>query len=386
MPRIKLSEFRAKQLVSTALGLDYQGWEVTEGVAPRSLSGNRFVVKVDQAVKQRFKRGLLKLNVAKKDLNPVIKELSQSGYSSFIIEPFQSHTDDSERYISFSRERQGILVRYSQQGGVDIEAHPESITEELFDDANIAQLANSTGFSDHQLAALRQLLDTQHISFLEINPYLAKGSQISLLDVAIEVDSTASLLVDGWTDHDIRSAAIHTTPEEEAVRALDSESPASFNLEVIDPNGSIFLLLSGGGASIVVADEFYARGFGKKLANYGEYSGNPNQYEAKHYTDQVLSLLLKSTAPQKVLFIGGAVANFTDIKATFSGIINSLRQHKAELRKQAVNVYVRRGGPNQRVGLGLMEAELADMNLLGAVNDPSTSIPAAVDQVLKGFK
>src|SRR5207302_6008598 len=129
------------------------------------------------------------------------------------------------------------------------------------------------------------------------------------------------------------------------VQELNKKSQASFSLEVLNREGSIFLLLSGGGASVVVADEIYNAGRGNELANYGEYSGAPNREETYLYTQQLLKLLLNSSAAGKTLIIGGGVANFTDVRITFEGIIDALREVESQLRKQHVQVYVRRGGP-----------------------------------------
>ena len=105
--------------------------------------------------------------------------------------------------------------------------------------------------------------------------------------------------------------------EELTVQELSDNSQASFSLERINADGSIWLLLSGGGASVVVADEVHNLGFGKQLGNYGEYSGNPNTEETRLYTEQVIKLMLKSKAQHKVLIIGGGVANFTDVRTDF---------------------------------------------------------------------
>jgi len=94
------------------------------------------------------------------------------------------------------------------------------------------------------------------------------------------------------------------TEEEENILTLSQKSQAAFKFDFLNPNGSVFMLLSGGGASIVLADEVANQGFGKELANYGEYSGNPNEEETFIYTKNLLSLLLKSKAPKKVLIIG----------------------------------------------------------------------------------
>ena len=387
MPRRKISEYRAKNIVNDLLESTYTGWSVLDGKIPSTLTGKTFVVKVDQAVKQRFKRGLIYLDVAKKDIQGSITALNEKGYDSILVEPYLLHDGEGERYISLRRERDGVLVSYSKQGGVEIEAHSDSIKTDRYENFDIAELSRGTGFSVDQLIALRRAFDDLYLSFLEINPYVIdENGAVHILDVAIEVDSAAELLVDGWDKSDVRTPASKPTQEEIAVRKLDDESPASFSLEQINPDGGIFLLLSGGGASVVIADEIFTLGYGNQLANYGEYSGNPNEHEAELYANQVFSLLHNSKAPEKVVFIGGAVANFTDIQSTFKGIIGALRTNEAQLVKAKAKFYVRRGGPRQTQGLKMIKAELDRMGLLGGVYGPSVSIPEAVASLVSGVK
>jgi ATP citrate (pro-S)-lyase len=50
-----------------------------------------------------------------------------------------------------------------------------------------------------------------------------------------------------------------------------------------------------------------------------------------------------------VLIIGGGIANFTDVAATFHGIIDALKEFRDVLVKHRVSIWVRRGGPNCQV-------------------------------------
>jgi ATP-citrate lyase beta-subunit len=93
--------------------------------------------------------------------------------------------------------------------------------------------------------------------------------------------------------------------------------------------------------------------------------------------------LLASKAPKKVLLIGGAVANFTDIANTFSGVIQAIDAKAAELKKQGVKIFVRRGGPRQEIGLAKIEAALRQHGLLGAVYDPSRALTAVVAEAVE---
>ncbi len=225
-----------------------------------------------------------------------------------------------------------------------------------------------------------------HFTFLEINPYIVTKDGVALLDLAIEVDDAARSHVVSWTGDDIREPKRTSYPEEETVHTLDKGSVASFNLSVINPKGSIFLLLSGGGASVVIADEVHNQGLGNELANYGEYSGNPQAHEAQKYTSEVLKLLLASPASKKVLFIGGAVANFTDIATTFAGVIAAIDENAKQLAEHNVKIYVRRGGPRQEIGLENIRRALEAHGLLGGVYDPSTTISDALGAALEGLR
>lgn len=391
MPRRKLSEYRSKRIVHEALGLPYVGWDITAEDASLGLkevtAGKKYVVKVDQAIKGRFKRGLVALDVPKVGLAAQIKHYVGEGYEHFIVEPYIQHDGGAERYLSMTHGRDGLFLSYSAKGGVDIEANPESITKvEIDGKTDWKMLSEKTVLTEQQLRTLVETYKKNHFTFLEINPYLAGEGDLKLLDLAVEADDAGMEHAPGWRKEDIRAPKKTVYPQETVVEELDDGSMASFNLSVINPEGAIFLLLSGGGASIVVADEIYNRGFGKELANYGEYSGNPQAHEAQKYTGEVLKLLLDSPAPKKVLFIGGAVANFTDIATTFSGVIAALRERAGELKKHNVKVYVRRGGPRQEIGLENMRRALEELGILGGVYSPATTITDALTEALEGLK
>ena len=389
MPRRKLSEYRAKMLVSESLGLSYTGWSISEKGGLSQVSGSRsYVLKVDQAEKKRFKNGLVLLDLTKKELASGLEQLQGRGYQYFIVEPYVRHEQSDERYISLGYDKHHFYLSYSSMGGVDIEENSDTVhTVMLGSGTDWSRLAAETGFSEEQLQNLFDMFTKGHFTFLEINPYITTDEGVCVMDAAIEVDDAGAFFTDSWSGDDLRSPRVaERTSSEDMVALLDEKSPASFNLSVLNPNGSIFLLLSGGGASVVVADEIHNRGLGSEVANYGEYSGNPTEDETHVYTSAVLELLINSSAKKKVLFVGGAVANFTDIANTFAGVIRALEERAEKLQEQDVRVYVRRGGPRQEIGLARIRQVLDKYKLLGGVYDPSTSIHDAVDFVIQEVK
>jgi len=67
----------------------------------------------------------------------------------------------------------------------------------------------------------------------------------------------------------------------------------------------------------------------------------------------MLELYLIATADpdgrKRALLIGGGIANFTDVAATFNGIIRALKERE-KLKASRMHIYVRRGGPNYQSG------------------------------------
>lgn len=103
--------------------------------------------------------------------------------------------------------------------------------------------------------------------------------------------------------------------EEAYIAELDAKTGASLKLTVLNASGRIWTLVAGGGASVVYADAIASAGFANELANYGEYSGAPTETQTYHYARTVLDLMLRAPIyPEgKVLFIGGGIANFTNV-------------------------------------------------------------------------
>ncbi len=188
-------------------------------------------------------------------------------------------------------------------------------------------------------------------SYLEINPLVvipdAKGTSadVHFLDLAAKLDQTAefecgvkwaiarsatalglagaTLTSDGKVTIDAGPPMDFPAPfgreltkEEAYIAELDAKTGASLKLTVLNPSGRIWTLVAGGGASVVYADAIASVGFSNELANYGEYSGAPTETQTYHYARTVLDLMLRSPIrPEgKVLFIGGGIANFTNVR------------------------------------------------------------------------
>jgi ATP citrate lyase citrate-binding len=80
--------------------------------------------------------------------------------------------------------------------------------------------------------------------------------------------------------------------------------------------------------------------------------------------------------------IGGGVANFTDVRQTFHGVVRALTEARDDLRAQGVRVFVRRGGPFEVEGLAAMWAFLEHEGLLGYVAGPDLVLSDIVTKAL----
>ena len=380
MSRIKISEYAAKKMI---IGDSYRGVALT---GREKFPRGTFVVKVDQGVKKRMKQGLLAVGVNAESARKKIAGWRGKGYSRFLAEPLFVHEAHEERYLSLERVRDGIRILYARKGGIEIEAHPEEVSQYLVRSATEGEeVAVQMGIPVEFLTHLIRVFTAEHMAFLELNPLVVRGDVCVPLDAAALVDSAGAHFPVSWGSDDIINEK--TTHEAEArVRDLASTTPASLKLNVLNPDGALFFLLSGGGGSIVIADEAELEGVGRLIGNYGEYSGGPTREETYLYAREVIALMLASKAKRKALVIAGGVANFTDVQKTFAGIIDALKEKVTELRANGVRVFVRRGGPNERAGLAQMHDFLETERLLGSVAGSDAVITAAIDDAIAYIK
>ena len=82
------------------------------------------------------------------------------------------------------------------------------------------------------------------------------------------------------------------------------------------------------------------------------------------------------------LFIGGGIANFTNVADTFKGLIRAIRQNKLKLKENNTKIFVRRGGPNHLEGLRLMRELGGQIDLPIHVYGPETHMTSIVAMAL----
>ena len=347
MARRKIREYDAKQLLAEHLSKDgisieWKGILVSPDTDLAALPKHypwllteSLVVKPDQLFGKRGKLGLISVNCsfekAKEFINTHRTTKTSIGKATdklthFLIEPFVHH--EKEYYLSFTSERDGTSIYFSTQGGIEVEENwnkvkkcfiptlespAEKTIKELLNEVPLKQKNNISSF----ITAVLKFYQNLDFTYLEFNPFtIDEHNHIHILDTVAQVDDCAAFQhTKEWKNLNFPKAfGQKSFQEEEFIESIDKESGASLKLTILNQNGRIWNILSGGGASIIYLDTIANLEKQDEIANYGEYSGNPTTEESYQYAKTIVDLMTREHHPQgKILIIGGAIANFTDV-------------------------------------------------------------------------
>lgn len=327
------------------------------------LATTPLVVKPDQLIKRRGKAGLVGINldwaqvqqwIAERMQKEIQVESTSGELDHFIVEPFVPHSQADEYYICIQSDREGEEILFYSQGGVDVGDvdHKASrlhvdIDDDSLSPSSILSSNLLAGVPEHRLESLSGFVLTLfkvyrmlNFTYMEINPIVyTDDGKIVPLDLAAKIDETAAFLNSSQWGHLDFPAPFGRKefPEEAYIRELDSKTGASLKLTILNHTGRIWTMVAGGGASVVYADTISDLGFGHELANYGEYSGAPSTEHTYEYAKTLIRLMTREKDPRgKIFIIGGGIANFTDVAATFSGLIKAIKSFSEELKTHHV--------------------------------------------------
>jgi ATP-citrate lyase beta-subunit len=366
----------------------------------------RLVAKPDQLFGKRGKHGLVCLDADwKKAWDWICERMHKTvtvgkttgELTHFLIEPFTPHRPDEEIYVAIKTEADYDAIFVSAQGGIHVEENWDQVLETRVPVGARAEAAalklpelgaRRAAVAEFVCALHRFFAETGFV-YLEINPFTFAGDDIVPLDLVAKVDDTAAFECrKQWGELEFPAAfGVHETKEELFIKGLDAKSGSSLKLTVLNPEGRVWLMVAGGGASVIYTDTVCDLGFASELANYGEYSGNPTTEETYLYARTILDLMTRKADPKgKVLLIGGGIANFTDVAKTFTGIIKALEEYQERLVAGRVRIFVRRGGPNYKEGLERMRRLGAKLGVPVAVYGPETHMTKIVPMALQGGK
>ncbi|KAG0153682.1 hypothetical protein PDIDSM_2336 [Penicillium digitatum] len=405
--------------------------------------GAKFVAQPDQLIKRRGKSGLLALNktwtearewIEARATKDVQVETVTGVLRQFLVEPFVPHPQETEYYININSVREGDWILFTHEGGVDV-GDVDAKAEKLLIPVNLKQYPSNEEIAATLLSKVPKgvhnvlvdfisrlyavYVDCQ-FTYLEINPLVVipnadATSRCHFLDLAAKLDQTAEFecgtkwavarspaalgspalaTTDGKVNVDAGRRwssppfGRELTKEEKFISDMDAKTGASLKLTVLNASGRVWTLVAGGVASVVYADAIASAGFVSELANYGEYSGAPTETQTFNYARTVLDLMLRApTHPEgKVLFIGGGIANFTNVASTFKGVIRAIREVATVLNEHKVQIWVRRAGPNYQEGLKNIKSVGIELGLDMHVYGPEMHVSGIVPLALQGKK
>lgn len=416
-----IREFDAKRMLAEQLGrlsggrIEFHG-KVALATPATSMSQlgkdhpwlktDRLVVKPDQLFGKRGKNGLVFIGKDKKgatfaEAETWINERMEreatlhSGITGqlthFLIEPFTPH--DTEYYVAFTGTPEGDTIHFSTAGGVDVEENHDKLLCRTIGinvdltEADLRAFAESAPEADretlmHTVKALFAFYRKLHFGMLEINPFAISGNQFIALDAVARLDSTADFVCkEEWGTVEFPASFGQTSkPSEAYIAELDAKTGSSLKLTILNPKGRIWTMVAGGGASVIYADTVVDLGFGNELANYGEYSGDPSREFTREYAKTIMKEMTENNG--KVLLIGGGIANFTDVAKTFDGIIDALEEYATALRAKGVRIFVRRGGPNYKLGLSRIREAATRLGLNMEVYGPEEHMTRIVREAV----
>jgi len=362
------------------------------GQANEWLKKSKLVVKAHEALGSRFKLGLVKVDLDLKRAEAATKEMigRQVGsitVSQVIVSEMIPHKE--EYYCAVKSTRAGTDLLVANCGGIEVESNWERVKRLALEVGQqpsaeaLEKLAKDAGFTGSVLKKMTDFagkmfvcFDSEDAQYLEVNPVVLRehDSELIALDAVTLLDGDAKFRHPDWNFSFAAEFGRAYSEHEMEVMAVDSKIKGSVKFIEI-PGGDTAMLPAGGGASIYYSDAVVARG--GKLANYAEYSGDPPDWAVEVLTDKVCSL-----PGIKNIIVGGAIANFTDVKKTFGGIINGFRKAKSEGKLKGVKIWVRRGGPREKEGLDAMRA-LKDEGFDINVFDRNTPLTDIVDKALQ---
>lgn len=354
---------------------------------------SKMVIKAHEAVGSRFKLGLVKVDLdidgIKKAAGEILgREVQGLVISQAIIAEMLPH--EEEYYLAVKSTREGAEILMAKFGGIEVEENWEKVSRTFVEvgekptEAQLDKCAKEAGFDGELVEKMRKFAsrlyecyDNEDGNYIEINPLIINPNdgKLCALDAVVMLDGDARFRHPDWNFSFAPEFGRAYTEDEKQIMEIDSRVKGSVKLIEI-PGGEVAMLPAGGGASVFYSDAVVA--LGGTLANYSEYSGDPPAWAVEALTDKVCSL-----PGIKHIVVGGAIANFTDVKATFTGIIAGFRKAKEEGKMDGVKIWVRRGGPNEKIGLEFMR-KLSDEGFDIHVYDRYTPLTDIVKYALKG--
>ncbi|MCB9798453.1 hypothetical protein H6758_01880 [Candidatus Nomurabacteria bacterium] len=348
---MNLYEFEGKHMLETYGIKVPRGFQVKRGEnllqKYEALRCDEVVVKAQVLIGKRGKNGAIRLCSGFDEFEKAVQEIfamEVRGQHVAYVRVEEKVDIDEEQYLSITYDTNAktpILV-YSKDGGMDIEDVPEEKIEKYYLDIKSEVLGLDIPFAEELWNCFLQ----QDCRVVEVNPLIkTKTGEFIAADAKIALDDDAFFRHQEWEDFEPRTM-MGRPPTDREVQVQEIDRGEKYYQgtagKYIEMDGDVGLILNGGGASIANMDAL--ADVGLKPANYTEYSGNPPREKVYELTKIVLS-----KPGLRGLWLCGVVANFTNVRDTFAGIVDAFDE-----MKPTYPIVVRRAGPNEKEGMELM--------------------------------
>jgi citryl-CoA synthetase large subunit len=389
---MNLYEYEGKNLFSKSGITIPHGFIAKRGDDVKKMTGGliatEFVVKSQILSGKRGKNGGIKFCSSVDEMEKSVEELFDTEIrgqfvASVLVEEKLEIVEEHYMSITYDTKEKKPMLIYSTEGGVDIEDVDSSHIAKKILDVRERGLVEADFLEDVKLRyvaeKLWQCFLDNDCRLVEINP-LAKvvSGEFVAADAKVAIDDDAFYRHrEEWSVLEPRTEMGRPpTDREMAVRQIDAGADYYRGTagKYIEMDGDIAILFSGGGASIANMDTLIKSGL--KPANYTEYSGNPPREKVYE-----LAKIVLSKPGLRGLWIAGGVANFTNVRETFAGIVDALDEIKP-----TYPIVVRRAGPFESEGMELMrecgQRNGLNMRLFGKEMSMSETASELVDMVI----
>jgi succinyl-CoA synthetase beta subunit len=256
-----------------------------------------------------------------------------------LVEPKVDVRQEFFMAVTYDTVVKAPIAIFSTQGGVDIEAlakrEPDKVRQEYFSlregfpDYSARAIIAETGISGKLLlglggvlSRLAQIFIDYDATIAEINPLaLTESGQLIALDCHLDVDDDALFRHKDIADIELDTQRFESPRQqsefEKKAAEIDNLDHRGVAGRMIEFDGTLGLIIGGGGASLTAFDAIQAHG--GKPANYCEIGGNPSVLKVKELTRH----LLTKPGVEKLAVIMNVVSN-TRVDLVARGIIKGI--------------------------------------------------------------
>ncbi len=241
--------------------------------------------------------------------------------------------------VTYDTVAKSPLAIFSQEGGVDIEklaaCQPEKVRREYFSvrgrlpQYRAREIISDAGISGRMLIGLGSVFSSLADMFLDYDATLAEINPIALsdegklvaLDCHLEIDDDAMFrhkeVAEKQRDQDRYVGGRSNTDFERKAAEIDNLDHRGVAGRMIEFDGSLGLIIGGGGASLTAFDAVQQHG--GDPANYCEIGGNPSVLKVQELTKHILS----KANVEKIAVIMNVVSN-TRVDMVARGVVKGI--------------------------------------------------------------